>query len=67
MDYVNVDANLSFRAKIVNGQDTWTFHSSKQPGVPGQIRVERRFRALITEFLTMRIPNMRTGLYLHQF
>ena len=33
MDYDNVDANLSFRAKIVNGQDTWTFHSSKQPGV----------------------------------
>ena len=37
MDYDNVDANLSFRAKIVNGQDTWTFHSSKQPGVASHL------------------------------
>ena len=34
MDYDNVDAKLSFHAKILNGQDTRPFHSSKQPGVP---------------------------------
>ena len=33
MDYDNVDAKLSFHAKILNGQDTRPFHSSKQPGV----------------------------------
>jgi len=35
MDYDNVDAKLSFHAKILNGQDTRPFHSSKQPGVRG--------------------------------
>ena len=33
MDYDNVDAKLSFHAKILNGQDTRPFHSSKQPGM----------------------------------
>ena len=32
-DYDNVDAKLSFHVKILNGQDTRPFHSSKQPGV----------------------------------
>jgi len=39
MDYDNVDAKLSFHAKILNGQDTRPFHSSKQPGVTDRLSV----------------------------
>ena len=43
MDYDNVDAKLSFHAKILNGQDTRPFHSSKQPRV-GQFQNGENFK-----------------------
>jgi len=58
MDYDNVDAKLSFHAKILNGQDTRPFHSSKQPGVRRNIRhddllisINRRSDAKMTKTL----------------